>query len=168
MARRYPSLSMDEIERLFIVDVAAGQVFWRNVAKEHARLNGREAGCKRYSGKPYWVVKVNKRAYRRAQIILAASTGRWPADCVDHINGNSLDDRACNLRHATAQQNAMNHKKRAKAEATPMGVRATASGKFDARISFQKVPRHLGVFPTVEQAHAAYIAARKEYFGEFA
>lgn len=165
---RYPPLPLSEIERLFVVDVGAGRVYWRAVAKQHARLNGQEAGGIRDSGKPYWVIKVNKRAYRRAQIVLAVASGQWPVACVDHINGDSLDDRGSNLRHASVAQNAMNHKRRSKRERTPMGVRATASGKFAARISCSGRQHHLGVFGSAEAAELAYQSARKEFFGDYA
>lgn len=167
-AKRYPPLSQEQMFDLFTVDLAAGKVFWRNVAKEHARLNGKEAGASRSKGKPYWVIKVNKMAYRRAQIILAIATGVWPAECVDHINGNSLDDRASNLRHATVAQNAMNHKTRAKSAAEPMGVRLTASGRYQARIAMNKRQIVIGVFDSASAASAAYQLARKEMFREFA
>lgn len=167
-ANRYPPLSQEQISNLFTIDFAAGKVFWKNVAKEHARLNGQEAGAPRVSTKPYWVIKVQKRAYRRAQIILAAATGVWPAECVDHISGDSLDDRPENLRHATVSQNAMNHKSRAKKAPEPMGVRLTASGKYQARIALNKRQLVIGVFESAGAASAAYQAARKEMFREFA
>lgn len=167
-AKRYPPLSQQQISDLFTIDFAAGKVLWKNVAKEHAQLNGTEAGALRGTTKPYWVIKVQRRAYRRAQIILAAATGQWPAECVDHINGDSLDDRSCNLRHATIAQNAMNHKTRAKKAPEPMGVRRMASGKYQARIAVNKRQIVLGVFESSDAASIAYQSARKELFREFA
>lgn len=168
MSERYPPISQEQLKDLFVIDAKAGQVFWRNVAKEHARLNGTEAGSLRGNSKPYWIIKVGGRAYRRSQIVLAFVTGKWPDQCVDHINGNSLDDRGENLRHASIAENARNHKGRAKKQDTPMGVRKCPNGRFQARIAFERKTRHLGVFPTVDQANAAYMAARKELFGEYA
>jgi hypothetical protein len=168
MSQRYPALSGATLSDLFTIDLIAGRVFWKNCAREHARLNGKEAGSKRGYEKPYWVIKIDKKAYRRAQIVLAIATGEWPKDCVDHINGNSLDDRAANLRHATVAQNAMNHKTRRKRSNTPMGVRKLPNGKFQARIALDKKTSHLGTFDTSDLAEQAYQAARKEMFHEFA
>lgn len=168
MTCRYPPLSLDRIATLFDVDLERGLVFWKNVSIHHKRLNGREAGSSRFNGKNYWVIKVDKMAYRRAQIILAVSTGRWPDQCVDHINGDSLDDRAANLRHASVAQNALNHKTRRKSADTAMGVRKTSNGRYQARIAFMKKQIALGVFDTEHQASLAYQAARKELFREFA
>lgn len=147
----------------------SGKIYWKDATKYHSRLNGKEAGCARKSasGKYYWYVTFDSKPIKRSQIILALATGRWPTECVDHINGDSLDDRACNLRHASIQQNAWNHKRRRKLSKLPMGVRQTKNGRFQARIAVHKQTKYLGVFPTHQAASAAYQAARKESFGDF-
>jgi len=95
--------------------------------------------------------------------------GKWPSDCIDHINGNSLDDRPENLRNATITQNAWNHFKRAKKQNLPMGVRINASsGKYAARIAYNKKLITIGTFKTAEEAHNAYINYKKELYGEYA
>lgn len=167
---RFKPLTPEQIAHLFVVDIEAGRLFWANVTKHHPRLNGAEAGCARlgHSGKRYWIVKINRVPYRRSQLILTAATGVWPAETVDHINGNSLDDRACNLRHATLAENARTHKRRAKNSPLPMGVRLAASGKYQARIAHNNRSIALGVFQTAAAAQAAYQIARKELFGDFA
>lgn len=168
---RHPPLSQDEILSLFVVDAENGKLFWRRLNKYHPRLTGTEAGFaadnRSNSKKKYWIVKIGRTQYRRGQIILASATGRWPDEQVDHINGDSLDDRAVNLRHATQQQNSWNHKTRAKSDAAPMGVRSMPNGKFQARIRRDHATKHLGVFDSAHEAEAAYKAARKELFGDF-
>lgn len=153
------------------VNLETGTCLWKDATKHHARLNGTEAGTpiRNHCGKQYWVIKINGVGYKRSHIVVALKTGRWPDETVDHVNGNSLDDRAENLRHASVMQNAWNHKKRAKPSNLPMGVRQLQpSGRFQARIRHANKCRSLGVFETVDAAQAAYIAARHELFGEFA
>lgn len=151
------------------VCLETGRLFWIDATKHHARLNGLEAGCPRktHNGKQYWHVKIDGKAIKRSHIVLAVATGIWPTDCVDHINGDSLDDRSCNLRHATAQQNCWNHKRRQKASPLPMGVREIRPGHFQARIAVNKKQLSLGVFDSICAAQAAYLSARKEYFGDY-
>lgn len=168
--KRFAPLTVDEITQRLHVDLETGVCTWKDATKHHRSLVGCEAGSPRkqsHNGKSYWVIKINGIPYKRSQIILAIATGRWPTDTVDHIDGDSLNDRATNLRHATITQNAWNHKRRAKKADTPMGVRKSASGKFVARIAVNKRQLHLGVFETVEAAEAAYQQARKENFGAF-
>lgn len=43
-----------------------------------------------------------------------------------------------------------------------------AAGKYQAQIKVNYRSIYLGLFPTARAAHAAYIAAARKYFGEFA
>ena len=151
------------------LDVVTGRVYWRNPSKYHAEKLGIEAGTV-WAGTrstPYWVVRLDGKAYKRSRIVFCMMHGRWPEPCVDHINGDSLDDRPANLREATLTENAWNHKRRAKRSLLPMGVRALGS-RYQARIACNKMMHCLGVFDTPEAAADAYQRARKEYFREFA
>lgn len=169
--KRFTPLSVEEIRQRLDVDLASGICRWIDPTKHHLNLIGQVAGGKRPSSenKSYWVIKLNGIPYKRSQIVLTVATGIWPTEAVDHINGNSLDDRAENLRHATWTQNAWNHKTRAKKSNLPMGVRVLkGSTQFQARICCDKKMHFLGMYPTPDLAHAAYLAKRKELFGEFA
>lgn len=170
MKRFKPLLNSEILSRLD-VDLETGICRWIDATKHHRNLIGCIAGGARpnINGKFYWVIKLNGLPYKRAQIVPAIASGVWPTEMVDHINGDSLDDRSKNLRHANATQNAWNHKKRAKRSALPMGVRfMSGSNGFQARISCNKEMHHLGVHKTPELAHAAYLNKRIELFGEFA
>lgn len=170
MTTRYPPVSVARLLALFSIDLDGGSIVWKLPPKNHPRMLFKEAGFPRPNrrGKSYWIVKIDKHAYRRAQIILAVATGRWPDQCVDHIDGNSLNDRASNLRHASIAENARNHKGRTKSTQLPMGLREMPNGRFQARIAHDKITKHLGCFDDMATAAAAYAAARKELFREFA
>jgi hypothetical protein len=167
--RRFPPLTVAEITSRLNVDLLTGICIWRDATKHHRQLNNTIAGFSRpnQSGKNYWLIKINGRPYRRSQLILTVATGLWPENMVDHIDGDSLNDKAENLRHATVTQNAWNHKKRAKKSDCPMGVRKTPQGKYQARIAVNKKQIALGVFCTSKEASDAYQLARKEYFHAF-
>ena len=157
--------------RDFTVDYERGQLFWKNVSKYHREKNGREAGNPRMGGggKRYWIIRWNRQALKRGHLIFFLGHDRWPRPFLDHINGDSLDDRPSNLREATATQNAWNHKKRAKRSTLPMGVRLVPhSGRYQARIAYNKRMLHLGTYDTPEQAQEVYLAKRKELYREFA
>lgn len=87
----------------------------------------------------------------------------------DHINGRILDNRRCNLRHATHAENTRN-------SATPSSNRSGYRGvgwhpqrnKWRARIKTGGVERHLGLFDSAKEAAMAYDEAVLELFGEFA
>ena len=89
--------------------------------------------------------------------------------CGDHANHDTLDCQRANLRACTYSQNLAN-KKGAHADSVSgvRGVtRSRTAGKWVAQIGFNGKQIHLGTYPTVALASAAYAAANKKYFGEF-
>jgi hypothetical protein len=162
-------LTLDEINARLVVDTTTGKAYWRDPTKHHKRLTGLEAGSIRRDSKGYqgyWMVKINGRGYKRAHIVFAVTHGYWPKEQVDHINCNSLDDRASNLREVTVLQNAWNRKKVKRTLPLPMGVRQSR-GRFAARITHNKRQIPLGGYATPEEASAVYQRKRKELFGEY-
>jgi hypothetical protein len=163
-------LEPDRIRTLLDYDPASGVMTWRNCSKFHSEKNGQEAGVPtpKQSGKQYQKITIDGRKYSRSRLAFAWMTGRWPAECIDHINGNSLDDRWENLREATALENAWNHKRRARQTELPMGVRRAASGRFVARIAQFGRLHTIGTFDSVAEAEAAYRQERTQRYGQFA
>lgn len=154
----------------FTVLPEEGRLVWKTPPKHHPRLAGKDAGraSVSQSGKPYIQIKLDGRVYRRSHLIFLWVHRRFPRPLVDHIDGNSVNDRAANLREATATQNAWNHKFRRKAAALPMGIRRLPSGRFQARIACNGRKISIGVLDSEQAAQTAYAAARTELFGEFA
>jgi hypothetical protein len=101
------------------------------------------------------------------RFLLGLSKG--DAQQVDHINGNKLDNRRCNLRLCT---NAENQRNRGPNRNNKTGYKGVSfnkfAGKYQAEIMVNRHPIYLGVFNTVEEAAHAYGIAARFYFGEFA
>ncbi len=87
---------------------------------------------------------------------------------VDHISGDSLDNRRENLRLATHAQNQRN---KGLSVANKSGFKGVSWSnliqKWVAYISSHGRERYLGAFTTPEAAHAAYCAASHQLHGEF-
>ena len=85
---------------------------------------------------------------------------------VDHINGNTLDNRKINLRYATRKQNAENiHKLRPDNTSGITGISWRKDiNKFRATIHHNQKQIFLGHFNTIEEANEVIIEARKKYF----
>jgi hypothetical protein len=87
---------------------------------------------------------------------------------MDHINGIRNDNRLCNLRESTAQQNTWNRTKRSDNTSGYKGVWFKKStNKWTSQIMDIDKRKHLGYFKTPEEAHHAYQQAAKQLHGEF-
>ena len=89
-------------------------------------------------------------------------------DVWDHINGDPLDNRRCNIRRATKLQN--NYNRKTWSSTGFKGVRAThcVSKPYRAVIRVDGKAKHLGYYKTPQEANTAYHVAAVAAFGEFA
>ncbi len=89
---------------------------------------------------------------------------------VDHINGDRLDNRRCNLRAASPQQNARNQTRKSVGHTSKFkGVCWDPWGsRWRAGIMINSKRINLGSFQSEQDAQQAYAAAAVKYFGEFA
>ena len=105
------------------------------------------------------------------RVILARMLDRdlMAGEQVDHIDGNGLNNTRPNLRLATNAQNGANRRKSSNNTSGLKGVHWNKyAGKWRARIKVGGTIIHLGYFTDKDEAHAAYNAAAKKHFGEFA
>ena len=94
-------------------------------------------------------------------------TGELPR-CIDHANGNKVDNCAVNLRKSTYSQNRMNANVRSDNVSKVTGVYwRKDTSKWRAEITKDGVRKHLGLFETKEEAIKARKDAEAELFGEF-
>lgn len=114
--------------------------------------------------------RLGHRRYRRTTLQMhRVIVGAGPNEDVDHRNHNTLDNRRRNLRKCTGAQNNQNRRwDRVGKSSVFKGVTKRPNGKFRARICLGYRSRHLGIFPTAEDAALAYNLAARELFGKFA
>lgn len=103
------------------------------------------------------------RQVRMHRIIVGAEAGA----VVDHVNGDTLDNRRVNLRIASVFENTLNRKRRRSGTSGFKGV-GRIGGVWRARIQINGQLKHLGCFQAEEEAARAYDAAAAVAFGEHA
>jgi len=92
-----------------------------------------------------------------------------PGVSVDHINGNTLDNRKENLRICTSAENTRNSRKYSTNVSGCKGVSYIEwRNKWASKITFNYKKYFLGYYNTREDAFEAYKAKAKEFFGEYA
>jgi len=89
------------------------------------------------------------------------------SQCVDHINGNPLDNRKCNLRICTISQN--NKNKISKSRDGFKGVYpVNNTNHWYSKIMVNRKRIYLGVFKTKLEAAFAYNEAALKFHGKYA
>ena len=88
---------------------------------------------------------------------------------VDHINGNKLDNRMCNLRFATIKENNANRASKCNSSSQYKGVSFDRSrGKWISSIQINGKTKHIGRFDDEREAAIAYDTEALSVYGEFA
>ena len=105
-------------------------------------------------------------------ILMNRSLKRSDKLCVDHINGNGLDNRRSNLRVVSYGVNIVSAFNRKRKPNGYLGVRpnrhVNAKNKWVAFIGTGKKYKHLGQFTTKKQAALAYNNAALQEYGDYA
>lgn len=93
-----------------------------------------------------------------------------PGVVLDHINGNRLDNRRCNLRMCQKADNNKNRRvNKANTSSRYKGVTwREHAHAWKAYIKIDRKQIHLGYFKDEREAGKAYNEAAKQLFGEFA
>lgn len=87
----------------------SGKLYWKINRSSNAR-KGQEAGS--LDSKGYRFIRLNKKAYRTHRIIWKMLKNEDPLGEIDHIDGNSLNNKIKNLRIVSHQENLKNCKLR--------------------------------------------------------
>ena len=91
--------------------------------------------------------------------------GEWPKQHIDHINGIKTDNRIANLRDVSPEVNQQNWRQATSWNKTSglLGVCWNRrNGRWMAQISIKNRTRVIGAYSSAEEAHAAYIAAKRK------
>ena len=147
-----------ELRRLVDYDPETGVFRWKQQA---GRANaGDVAGCLRGDG--YINMIVNGRRGLAHRFAWFYVHGQWPADMIDHRNGQRSDNRIENLREADNTLNSQNMRAAKPSNATGfLGVSRGKDGLFNAQIGVNGKTHWLGKFATPEEAHETYLKAKR-------
>lgn len=87
---------------------------------------------------------------------------------VDHINGNTLDNRESNTRICTQANNSKNRiYKTSKGKVPGIYQQYGENGNYSVRITVNYKSIHVGTFKTYEEAVKARLEVEEKYFGEY-
>jgi len=109
-----PMPELNYIKSILNYDPDTGIFIWKASNSKRVKV-GDVAGCihsnKKFN-KKYYIISINKKPYKAHRLAYYYITSIDPCDMqIDHISGNTLDNRFDNLRLATNAQNTKNAKK---------------------------------------------------------
>lgn len=136
-------------------------IFTRRNSQGRWRAGTAITGTESHGYTLLWIGGKQRAAHRLAWLWM---TGAWPVNDIDHINGCRADNRWINLRHVDRSTN-LENMRRAKSHNRSTGLLGayfSTKGRFTSRIRVRGVDRYLGCFGSPEDAHAAYLAAKRE------
>lgn len=155
-------------------DPRTGIFTWKHRPRSHfnsdqaqlawnGKHSGHRAGCRTARG--YRAIRFAGKLHYEHRLAILFTTGDWPVEQVDHINGVKTDNRLSNLRPATNAENCYNLKLQRRNTSGTKGVSWDESrGKWQAKIG----RAHIGRFDSIQEARVAIAVQRERLHGEFA
>lgn len=161
-SRRKIELTQEYLKEVLHYDPETGIFTWRSSGK--GRKLGRPAGAlhKKLGSVQLFV---GGRLYYAHRLAWLYMTGSWPREHIDHIDGDPSNNRWVNLREATNAENLQNqrHARKDNLSSGLLGVTWHKQGrKFMAQISVDEKRIYLGLHETAQEAHQAYLKAKRE------
>lgn len=154
-------LTQEVLMQHLIYDPITGIFVWKEPRAKRCKV-GDMAGTMHSRG--YIHIKLFGASYKAHRLAFLYVTGVWPKQVVDHIDGNTSNNAWNNLRDISISDNQYNRKSSAKNSSTGLlGASILPSGKYRAQIKYKGKVVYLGEYYTPEEAHNAYLTARKDF-----
>lgn len=158
------NLTAQRLRELFSYDQNTGLFLRKTSAGRHGRFSaGSVAGG--VEGNGYIQIRIDAGRYPAHRLAWLYMTGAWPANHIDHIDGNRQNNIFSNLRDVPPRINAQNVRLPNKNNASGyLGVCwHKGSGKWVAQTWINRKLTCLGYFHDPAEAHAVYLSAKRKY-----
>ena len=157
-------LTQKEVKELINYNPDSGDITIIKRTGPRSKQLGECAGVKIYRAtSSYLQITLLKQKFYVHRLVWLYMTGDYPM-VIDHIDGNGLNNKWCNLRNSNSTGNNRNVLKiqHNKIEQLPIGVFRHRK-KFTASIKYNYKKIYLGVFNTIDDAVNAYKNAKDIY-----
>lgn len=157
-------LTVEEARIRLNYDPETGRLTWKKL-RNTLRI-GEEAKSLDVAG--YVQVNISGTMVKGHRLAWLLHYGAWPDGDIDHINGVRNDNRISNLRSVSGKVNCQNQRVGSRPSVTGLiGVhlqgRGSANKRYRAKIWVDGRQIHLGGYTTPDEAHAAYVLAKRKY-----
>lgn len=153
-------LTQERLKELLDYDPDTGAFTWK-VNRTAGIKVGDIAGT---NNQGYIMIRVDGKKYSAHRLAWLYVYGCWPTNEIDHINRVRGDNRSCNLREVTKQENGWNQSMYKSNKSGFTGVHwSQKESCWVAQIQKRGSKMTLGRYDTPEEANAAYVRAKAEY-----
>lgn len=153
------NITQSEVDSRLNYNPETGEFTWSSRGSRSRTTAGSRAGAVGKLG--YHLICLGNYKHLAHRLAWLVTHGEMPAGDVDHINGIKTDNRICNLRAIPRSENIQNIRVcRTNSKTGILGVVACGK-KFTAAIGFGGRHKHLGSFTTADEAHQAYLKAKR-------
>lgn len=155
-------VTRERVIELLDYDPLSGLFSWK--VKRRRIKPGTIAGCADRRG--YIRISIDDHVYSGQRLAYLYMMGSWPPGLMDHRNCSKGDNRWTNLRVVDHELNAQNVRSAtARSVVGSLGVSPPQRGRtqFKAAIQIRGKSIHLGYHATAQQAHRAYIEAKRRH-----
>lgn len=152
-------LTAQRVRELLTYSPETGIFIWRKRVSSKAP-SGAVAGTKDSSG--YVKIGIDGEDYRAQRLAWLHYYGEWPKWDVGHLDGCIENNAIHNLRDMP--QSVVQQGQRSAHVDNLHGFQGVSKRKagWIARININRVHYYLGMFPSAEEAHKAYLAAKRD------
>jgi hypothetical protein len=158
-------ITHERLKELLRYDCDTGEFFWLKPTSNRVKV-GQKAKALSHG---YVSIRLDNKTYRGHRLVWLYVYGVMPKNTIDHIDGNTANNKLNNLREATQQQNLFNLKKPITNTSGYKGVHFhKITNKWRAVVSVNNKPKHLGLYKTPEEASIVYNNWCVENRGDFA
>lgn len=157
MSTRKSTLTADRLKEVVNYDPETGKFNW--IKRRRGVILGAELTSMAQKG--YMRATIDRSSYMLHRLAWLYVHGQFPALLIDHRNGIKHDNRIENLREVLPVVNSQNMRKAHMRSRSGLIGAATQGHLFRARIRVHGKVVQIGYFKTPEEAHAAYVSAKR-------
>jgi len=150
-------LTQERLKELLDYDPETGLFTWKKVTSNRTKVGD---VCRCISKNKYVVIRIDGDLYYGHRLAWLYTTGSFPEDMIDHFDGDRQNNRFANLRCADAKTNIEN-RRTSSAMSGMLGVYPSKK-RWTTKIAAGGKKTYLGLFKTKEEAHNAYIEAKRK------
>jgi hypothetical protein len=166
-----PMPPLEELQKLFDYNPVTGFFTWKiKFSNRPINPGDRAGGLRGKPDKKYISLKCQGRSLQAHRVAWYMHYREDPGQMhVDHINGDSTDNRICNLRLATDQENSQNRKLGKNNTSGFKGVYSSylRTKPYEAVVWIDGRKKIVGYFKSAEEAGEAVKKAKQQLHGDF-